>query len=174
MTDGREDTDASHTAELSDAERAEAERLAAKVFGEKPAAEGGRGGDLSGLGAEGAPGRGLGGPGGDDQGSGVAGLGGLGSATGGGAAGGLDSRNLGGGGAGFGQTQGVARQNQAFGLGGERPSDPTAQGGANPLEDELRAHAAAQARPDADDAQGLLDKTRAQTDVGADPNNDNL
>lgn len=121
----------------------------------------------------GGAGRGLGEVSGDDAGSGVPGQGGLASGLQQGA-GALDSRNLGGGGSGDGQAQGVARQEQAFGLAGDQPQDLSAQGGVNPLQDELRAHAQAQSRGDADEAQGLLDKARAQTDVRADPNNDNL
>ena len=144
-----------------DLDRQAAERRADRVFG---------GGEADGGGGAS---RGLGELSGDDAGAGVAGLGGLGAAATSGA-GGLDSRNLGGGADGAGQTQGVARQNQAFGLGGDQPQDLSAQGGLNPLQDELRAQGQAQSRADADDARGLLDKTRAQTDVGADPNNDNL
>lgn len=163
-----ESADTDGSADTSDLDRAEAERLAQQVFGEA----GGTAGAGSGAaGEDGAASRGLGGLGGDHSGSGVAGLGGLAPGDEPGGAGGLDSRNLGGGGAGMGQTQGVARQNQAFGLGGDQPQDPSAMGGANEQQDELRAHAAAQGRRDADDAQGLLDKTRAQTDVGDDPNN---
>jgi hypothetical protein len=144
-------------AEFTEAERLEAERLAARVFGE-----------------DGAASRGLGGPGGDDAGSSLAGLGGLRPPEGSGGAGGLDARNQGGGGLGMGQTQGVARQNQAFGLGGEQVQSPTA-GGLNEQQDELRAQGQAQGATDASDAQGLLDKTRAQTDLpGADRNNDSL
>ena len=122
----------------------------------------------------GAASRGLGGPAGDDAGSGVAGLGGMSPAGQPLNAGGLDSRNLGGGGEGDGQTQGVARQNQAFGLGGEQRTDGSATGGANEQQDALRTQAEAQTRTDADDAAGLPDKTRAQTDAGSDPNNDAL
>jgi hypothetical protein len=122
----------------------------------------------------GAGSRGLGGPAGDDAGSGVAALGGVAGGQLGQGAGGLDSRNLGGGAEGDGQTEGVARQNQAFGLGGAQPQDLSAQGGQNEQQDALRAQAEAQSRPDADDAQGLLDKNRAQTDEGADPNNNAL
>ena len=126
------------------------------------------------AGSDGAAGRGLGGLGGDDSGSGLASLGGLGSQGGTPGAGGLDSTNLGGGGLGFGQGQGVARQNQAFGFGGEQSQSPNA-GGLNEQQDELRAQAAAQTATDATDAQGLLDKSRAQTDLpGADRNNDSL
>jgi hypothetical protein len=122
----------------------------------------------------GAAGRGLGGLGGDDAGSSIAGAGGLTPGHEGQGAGGLDSRNLGGGAAGDGQTQGVARQNQTFGLGGEQSQDPEA-GGLNEQQDQLRAQAAAQSRTDALDAQGLLDKTGAQADIpGSAPNNDNL
>lgn len=122
----------------------------------------------------GAAERGLGGMSGDDAGSGVAALGGLAPGAPDPGAGGLDSRNQGGGAEGDGQIQGVARQNQAFGRGGDQPQDPSAMGGANEQQDELRAQAAAQSRTDADDAQGLLDKNRAQTDEGADPNNNAL
>lgn len=125
------------------------------------------------AGSNGAASRGLGGLSGDDAGAGLAGLGGLGAHEAQGA-GGLDARNLGGGGLGFGQTQGVARQNQAFGLGGEQAQSPDA-GGLNEQQDELRAQAAAQTTTDSTEAQGLLDKTRAQTDLpGADRNNDSL
>jgi hypothetical protein len=112
--------------------------------------------------------------GGDHAGSGVAGLGGLRPESPGDGAGGLDSSNLGGGGSAMGQTQGMARQNQAFGLGGAQEQDPAA-GGRNEQVDELRAQARAQGATDALDAQGLLDKTRAQADApGADRNNDSL
>ncbi len=134
------------------------------------AATGGETGEAGG----GAAPRGLGGLAGDDAGSGLAGLGGLRPSGAGEGAGGLDARNLGGGGSGMGQTQGAARQNQAFGLGGEQEQSPAA-GGLNEQQDQLRAQAQAQSAPDATDAQGLLDKTRAQADLpGADRNNDSL
>lgn len=160
--------------DTSELDRVAARKLAEKVFGDDLASnERGSGGAL-GAGEDGAASRGLGGLGGDHAGSGVAGLGGLTPGEGPDGAGGLDSRNLGGGGQGLGQTQGVARQSQAFGLGGDQPQDLSAMGGANEQQDALRAQAAAQSRRDADDAQGLLDKARAQTDVGDDPNNNAL
>jgi len=132
-------------------------------------------GEDQGAGSSGAAGRGLGGPGGDHAGSGPAGLGGVNRAAADQRPGGLDARNLGGGGEGDGQTQGVARQNQAFGLGGAQEQADAPTGGLNEQQDALRAHAAAQTRPDAADAEGLLDKTRAQPDIpGADPNNNAL
>lgn len=125
--------------------------------------------------ADGGAARAVEGLSGDDAGTGEAALGGLApgdlSRQG---AGGLDSRNTGGGGTGLGQSQGSARLDQTAGRAGLGEVDPDA-GGANPLQDELQAQGAAQARTDASDAQGLLDPTRSQTAVpGSDPNNDNL
>lgn len=126
----------------------------------------------------GAPGQGLEGLRGDDQGP-VAGAGGL--APDGRQQpnpGALEAAQQGGGGLGLGQSKGGARSDQAFGQGGGESvgadQDLSASGGINEQQDALRAQAEAQSRTDATDAQGLLDKTRAQGELGSINNNDNL
>ena len=117
---------------------------------------------------------------GDSHGGGLASAGGLSPDNRGGEerGAGLDAHDRGGGGAGFGQTAGTTQQDQAFGQGGGRSigraPEAGAGGGLNEQQDELRAQAEAQSRPDAGDAQDLQDKSRASAELGSFNDNGNL